>query len=93
MVRQFNLYVESGEANMGEVDSGGEYVIIEDFQDLVKAFDALIAVAEGTHKMLAQTPEYTLIPLSQSQVVVLNAAVNNAITLLEVGVKEAREFE
>ncbi len=34
MVAQFNLYVETGEANMGEVDRGGEYVLFEDYESL-----------------------------------------------------------
>ncbi len=69
-----------------------EYVIIEDFQDLVKAFDALIAVAEATSKMLVDTPEsYPSDRHSEPGSVVLDDAINNAITLLDNGIKKARE--
>ncbi len=70
-----------------------EYVIIEDFQDLVKAFDALIAVAEATSKMLVDTPELSYPVMGQSTAGDLDNAINNAITLLDNGVKEARTFQ
>lgn len=70
----------------------GEYVIIEDFQASVKAFDALIATAEATRKVLVDAPE-SYITSAQSAVVVLNVAINNAIKLLEGGITKAKEFE
>ncbi len=72
----------------------GEYVIIEDFNACVKAFDALIAVAEATSKMLVDTPEsYPSDRFAEKESVVLDDAINNAITLLQAGVKEARMFQ
>ena len=76
-----------------EMAEFGDYVSYEDFQDLVKAFDALIAAAEATHKGLVATPEYRGDNVGPATVAVLNDAINDAIKLLEPGIKEAKEFE